>query len=168
MRGAAEVEALRGEVPVELVDGRQRGSRHLRQLSGEHNASRVELGCVGVARKELTEGGERVESAREAPDEDTRSLGRFASSREASAEVTQHRGEHRHASAELDWKSVLLERRSHEQRQLLVRGLESRERAGSRPDGERGGDEHRATLWVRAHALAQHRPEEEDDASAWP
>ena len=129
---ATEVKALRGEVPVELVEGRQRGSRHLWQLSGEHNASRVVLRCLGLAREELTEGGERVERAREAPDEDTRSLGRVAP-RVASVEVTQHRGELSVG------RGVLLECRRLEQRQLLVRGREARERAGGRPDGERDG-----------------------------
>ena len=76
--GAAEVEALRGEVPVELVEGRQRGSRHLRKLSVEHNASRVELGCLGLARKELTEGGERELSAQ--GKRPMRALGRLGAS----------------------------------------------------------------------------------------
>ena len=67
---AAEVEALRGEVPVELVEGRQRGSRQLWQLLLENNASRVELGFLGLALQELVEGGERAERAGEAPDED--------------------------------------------------------------------------------------------------
>ena len=164
---AAEVEALRGEVPVELVQGRQRGDRQVRQLLREHNASRVKLGHLGLARKELIEGGERVERAGEALDEDIRSLRRVAP-RETSVEVLQHIGERCDARAELDRQSVLLERRTHEQRQLLVRGREGRKRAGGRPDGERGGDEHRTTRWVRAHALAQHRPEEEDDVSVRP
>ena len=149
------------------MEGRQRGSRHLWQLSGEHNGSRVELGCLGLAREELIEGGERVERAGEAIAEDTQCLGRVTP-RVASAEVTQHAGELRVVSAELDWQRVFLERRTHEQRQLLVHGREARERAGDRPDGERRGDEHRAAPWVRAHVLAQHRTEEERDVSVRP
>ena len=73
-RGAAEVEALRGNVAVELVERRKRGARHIGQLRVQQQARRVVLGGLGLAVEELAEDGERMERAREAPDEDIRTL----------------------------------------------------------------------------------------------
>ena len=161
-RGAAEVEALCGNVAVELVKRRKRGDRHLGQLRAQEQARRVVLGGLGLAVEELAKDGERVERAREPPDEGTRAL-RCVAPSEASIEATQHGGKRRDGGCQLDWQDVLFESFRHQQRQSPVRSREARERASGRPRGERLGNEHRASARVRAHVLAQHRPEEESD-----
>ena len=91
---AAEVEALCGEVAIELAERRQRGSDLHGQQGRQQQARRVVFGHLGLAGEERAEGVERVERARETQVDDGRSRRRVAV-REASVEVPQHGREHR-------------------------------------------------------------------------
>ena len=93
---------------VELVKRRKRGGRYLGQLRVQEQARRIVLGGLDLAVEELAEDGERVERARETPDEDTRAL-RCVAPSEASVEVTLHGGERHDGGCQLDWQDVLFE-----------------------------------------------------------